>query len=106
MRTNEKKQSFENKCKLFIDAFLDFNETVRSNEGLNETKLENVCALLENLKIEIQERKSVPLNIADVFIDLYSSIEASAYRHEEAMKNKILLAADKLADTARSVVCE
>ena len=54
MRTNEKKQSFENKCKLFIDAFLDFNETVRSNEGLNETKLENVCALLENLKIEIQ----------------------------------------------------
>ena len=26
--------------------------------------------------------------------------------HEEEMKNKILLAADKLADTARSVVCE
>ncbi|MBK5143593.1 hypothetical protein I2494_07670 [Budviciaceae bacterium BWR-B9] len=95
-----------NEYETFIDAFLDFDETVRSNEGFNEVKFEMVCSLLRNLKEPIQKAQSVPLSLASVFIDLYSAIESSAYRHNDDMKEKILYAADKLADIARDVVSE
>nr|WP_294783663.1 hypothetical protein [uncultured Flavobacterium sp.] len=94
------------KYQLFIDAFLDFDETTRSNIGFDEDKFEKTCLLLRNLKPIIQANKTIPLNLADVFIDLYSAIESCAYRHDEKMKQKILHAADKLAAIARDVISE
>jgi len=95
-----------NKCELFIDAFLDFDDVLRSNEAFDETKFNNVCFLLKDLKEIIQEQQSVPLSLASIFIDLYSSIESSAYRHEGKMKQVILHAADTLTAIAREVISE
>jgi len=92
-----------NKDKEFVEAFLDFDETTRSNEGLNEKKFKRVCDLLHDLKHQFKKNNSVPLDVANVFVDLYSSIESSAYRHNPDMKQKILYAADQLADIARDV---
>ena len=103
MRLNE---SLEDKCSLFIRAYLEFSESVRSNKGLDEEEFEKFCFLLKDLKAGIQEKKAVPLSIAGLFIDLYSAVEATAYRHKEEMKQRILLAADELADIARDVVLD
>ncbi|WDF61057.1 hypothetical protein PQ462_06735 [Flavobacterium sp. KACC 22758] len=92
-----------NKYESFIEAFLDFNETTCSNKGFDKNKFEKTCSLLSDLKPIIQESKSVPLNLANVFIDLYSSIESCAYKHEGEMRQKILYSADKLAAIARDV---
>jgi hypothetical protein len=87
----------------FIEAFLDFDETTRSNEGLDEEKFKKVCGLLYDLKSQFQQDGTVPLDVANIFVDLYSSIESSAYRHNEEMKQKILYSADQLACIARDV---
>ena len=92
--------------KEFIEAFLDFDETTKSNEGFNEIKFQRVCKLLRGLKPQFQKNKSVPLQVANVFVDLYSSIESSAYGHNDEMKEKILYSADRLADIAREVTSE
>ena len=89
--------------KEFIEAFLDFDETTRSNEGFNEEKFQRLCELLRGLKPQFQKNESVPLDIANIFVDLYSSIESSAYRRNENIKQKILYSADQLADIARDV---
>jgi len=90
-------------CQAFIEAFLDFDETTRSNEGFNEEKFKKVCNLLLDLKPQFQRNKSVPVDVANVFVDLYSAVESSAHRHNEEMKQKILYAADELAAIARDV---
>ena len=92
-----------NKYQAFIEAFLDFDVTTRSNEGFNEDKFQKVCELLRGLKSQFQKNECVPLDVANVFVDLYSSIESSAYRHNEEMKQKILYSADLLANIARDV---
>ncbi|MBC2005750.1 hypothetical protein HCJ72_00595 [Listeria welshimeri] len=88
---------------LFIEAFLDFDLTVRSNEGFNKIKYEKVVLSLKGLEPMFKKDKSVPLKIANLFIDLYPALESSAERHEEETRKKILDAADELSTIVREI---
>lgn len=95
-----------NKYEMFIFKFLYFDDLVRSNKGFDDIAFQEVCESLKELGPLFRESNSVPLDVANIFIDMYSSIESSADRHSPEMREKILLAADALADIAREITCE
>lgn len=95
-----------NKYEMFIYKFLYFDELVRSNKGLDDIAFQEVCESLKELGPLFRKNNSVPLDVANIFIDMYSSIESSADRHPPEMREKILLVADTLASIAREMTCE
>ncbi len=78
-----------NKYEMFIYKFLYFDELVRSNKGLDDIAFQEVCESLKELGPLFRKNNSVPLDVANIFIDMYSSIESSADRHPPEMREKI-----------------
>lgn len=87
----------------FIAAFLDFDEVARSNVGFDAALFEEACTTLRALGPEFRRTGGVPLPVANVFVDMYLSIESSSHRHGEAMRRQLQDAAEALAAIAREV---
>src|SRR5262245_33638191 len=87
----------------FINSFLEFDEMARSNVGYDEKLFQEVCKNLQALKPSIQKSRIVPIELANVFIDLWGSIESSTYRHNPEIAQKLRYAAETLSNIARDV---
>lgn len=87
----------------FIDAYLEFADTARSNIGYDESQFKLVCESLRALKPKFQETGYVPNEVANVFIDLFGALESASHRHNEELAQKLRYAADELAGIAREV---
>ncbi len=94
------------KIDIFMENCFEFQDIVRSNKGFDEVKFEALCNSIKDLEVDFRKNNCVPLCVANIFIDLYSAIESCAYRHDEEMKEKILLAADKIACIARDITSD
>jgi hypothetical protein len=90
-------------AKEFVDAFLEFDLTARSNAGYNAVLFEKTCAALRALGPAFRRTGCVPLAVANVLVDMYSAIESSSYQYEEPTKRQLLYAADQLAAIAREL---
>jgi len=87
----------------FISAWLKFDETARSNLGYNKLQYQEVCECLKAMKPVIQDNGCVPLDIANIFVDLYSAIESSSHRHKGKIAEDLRYAADELAYIAKDI---
>ncbi len=85
----------------FVDNFVEIATDIREVRGINKDKLTDLEKSFDELKVLVSKKRSVPIDAAGIFIDLYSAIESQASLYEN--EREILEFADYLAVLAKDV---
>lgn len=94
----------EKLVKIFVKVWLSFYDDVNEKKGINEEKLNKLYFVMEDLEKLVAKKGAVPIDVASIFIDLYSSIESLAYIYGEEDRQEIFEVADNLASAARDIL--
>lgn len=79
-----------------------FAVPLRSGLGFDEDKLQLLREALENCAEAWSQVNFIPKLAANIFIDLFSTMDSSAYLYDEQTAEKIRYASDVVTDLARS----
>ena len=73
----------------FLNTFFEFYDTARSNIGYDDNQFNAVRESLLALKPRVQATGVVPIQAANVFVDLFGAIESASYRHDQETAQKL-----------------
>ncbi|WP_066308949.1 hypothetical protein [Bacillus sp. FJAT-29814] len=79
---------------------------IRSADGLDKEKAEQIYKVLTDLALEWKDRDSIPKKAADLFIDIYPAMlnQSDYYSEEKAIE--IMDCCDKMLDLIRRCITE
>ncbi len=86
-----------------VICWTDFYSDVNTKKGIDREKLNRLEESLISLRKEYSHKGYIPIEVGNVFIDLYSSLESLSYLYSENEQKEILYVADYLANLARDV---
>ena len=79
---------------------------LRLGNGLDEEKVERICCVLEELKVEWRDSDCIPRKAVDIFVDFYPAIESTCDLYSEEVSLKIMDIADKVMDKIRECIIQ
>ncbi len=85
----------------FVDRYLDLVLDIGEVKKIDQEKVTSLEYSFRDMKLLALKNQSVPLDVAGIFIDLYSAIESQSSRYQN--QQEILELADYLAVLARDV---
>lgn len=80
--------------------------SLRLGNGLDEVKVEKICYVLKELKVEWEDFDFIPKKAVDIFIDFYPAMESSCGLYSEEESDKIIDTADKIMDLIRECISQ
>lgn len=83
-----------------------FATPLRMRDGFDRAAFERLCAALRRCAVEWAGSGSLPKRVVMELIDLWPAVQACAELYRGAEAEKILHAADTLADLSRAVAAE
>jgi hypothetical protein len=79
--------------------------SLRMGDGLNVSLVDEICMLLDKLKVEWEKKDSIPKKAVDLFVDFYPAMESCEGLYNEKEFTEILDAADKIMNYIRACYC-
>lgn len=87
----------------FEDAYLDLYDQACTNDGIEDEAVERAVARLSELVPLYADRDALPKRLVNIFIDMQAALMSAADHHDSEKANRIMQAADRLADIARDM---
>jgi hypothetical protein len=97
MENSDLLQSMEN-------AYEAFMVPLRMGDGFKPDPFKEFCKLLAICSDEWEQKESIPKRAALIFVDAFSAMTSASYLYDEAKREEIDIAADKLANLIRQCV--
>jgi hypothetical protein len=87
-------------------AVEEFTTPLRDGSGFDEDAFQHLCRLLEDLAHQWAQLDAIPKAAAIVLVDLWPGIQNCSYLYGGDESNRIMKAADVIADLTRNIVEE
>lgn len=81
-----------------------FTVPLRFGEGFSESKFQELCAVLRECARVWADSDSIPKPVALELVDLWPAVQACHDLYEGAEADKVIKAADTIADLTRDIV--